>query len=156
MNTIENAITADSLNHEVIATAHKKAAPNNHKKWLMVTLTAAALTLSACSKQEEEKPMESSVHEFDAQTSEEEAAAEIAESNAPMISDREDSPVLPSSDEPAGTGAITGAGAEPDKDITGGVGSTVNSEVLNDESAVDPNRSEVSNDNQLESNETAY
>ncbi|WP_367104561.1 hypothetical protein [uncultured Psychrobacter sp.] len=99
------------------------------KKGLFITLTAVALTLSACSSQEEEKPMESSVHEFDAQTSEEEAAAEIAAANAPMISDREDNPISPSRDEPEGSGAVIGAQATPDTDVTGGVGSTVNTDM---------------------------
>ncbi len=97
-----------------------------YKKWLFIILAAAGLTVSACGKQDDEKPMEGSALEFDSETSEQEAIAEIEATNAPMISNREDNPVLPSSDEPEGTGSITGQQNEPAKDVTGGVGSSTN------------------------------
>lgn len=102
-----------------------------YKKLFLTALAATVLTLSACDKKDD-STMEGSVHEFDAETSEEEAAAEIAAENAPMISDREDNPVLPSSDEPENTGAVMGDMAPAAKDTTGGVSSTVNSEVVLD------------------------
>ncbi|MBO1530525.1 hypothetical protein J3492_04780 [Psychrobacter sp. F1192] len=72
------------------------------KKSLGIFVVAAALSLGACTQEAQE----SSVHEFDFQTSEEEAAAEVAASNAPMIMDRENSPITPSQDEPENTGAV--------------------------------------------------
>lgn len=120
-------IMGDTTNNTVNEITNSSAY-SNHKKWLLITLAAAALTLSACGKQDEEQPIEGSALEFDSETSEAEAAAEIAEANAPMISDREDNPISPSNDEPEGAGAIIGVGNEPDKDITGGVGSTNNPE----------------------------
>lgn len=113
-----------------------------YKKRLFIILAAAALTLSACGKQDDSQPMEGSALEFDSETSEAEAAAEIEAANAPMISDRGESPVLPSSDEPEGTGAVLGTQNEPDKDITGGVGSTTNPEPL-DNQAADVDKSEA-------------
>lgn len=130
----------------------KKSQISACKKGLFVTLAAVALTLSACNSQEEERPMESSVHEFDAQTSEEEAAAEIAAANAPMISDREDNPISPSRDEPEGSGAVMGAQTTPDTDVTGGVGSTVNTDMPDDTVGTDldtVNDSEVMSDNDM-------
>lgn len=104
---------------------------STYKKLFYTALAATVLTLSACDKKDE-STMEGSAQEIDSETSEEEAAAEIAAENAPMISDREDSPVLPSSDEPENAGTITGDTAPAAKDTTGGVGSAVNPEVVLD------------------------
>lgn len=104
-----------------------------YKKGFMVVFAAAALTLSACGTGTPEN--DNQALDFDSELSEAEAAAEIEEASAPMITDREDSPVLPSSDEPEGTGQIVGQYAEPDNDITGGVGSTTNPEMPDDQVA---------------------
>lgn len=87
--------------------------PATPKKLLSVSLVAVALSLGACTQEAEE----SSVHEFDFQTSEEEAAAEVAASNAPMIVDREDNPVVPSRDEPADTGAVAATAGTVDDEL---------------------------------------
>ena len=81
------------------------------KQWLLVGLAAAALTLSACGgKQEEKGPIEGATLQLDSETSEAQAAAEVAAARAPMLTDREDNPVLPSNDEPENTATITSDG----------------------------------------------
>lgn len=89
--TIESTTCKPSLAHQL-----------KYKKLFSLSLVTVALALGACTQEAQE----SSVHEFDFQTSEEEAAAEVAASNAPMIVDREDNPIAPSQDEPANTGAV--------------------------------------------------
>ncbi len=68
------------------------------KHWLGVTLIAVIMALSGC-RDTDQSTMEGSVHEFNFQTSPEEAAAEIEAYNAPMISDRKSQPGVPGSDE---------------------------------------------------------
>ncbi len=130
----------------------EKALPlTSYKKWGFLILTTAVLTISACGKQDESQPMEGSALEFDSETSEAEAAAEIKAANAPMISDREESPVLPSNNEPEGTGAVLGTQSEPDKDITGGVGGTANPAPLdNQAAAIDKSDALASTDDGLD------
>lgn len=141
-------------NANIIAMNNWRLQPSAIKKCLLVTLTAAALTLSACGKQDDEMPMEGSALEIDSETSEQEAAAEIAESNAPMISDREENPVLPSSDQPEGTGSIVGTQAEPDKDITGDLGGGMSTDMADNNVGTDidtVNDSESLDDSTVES-----
>ena len=57
----------------------KKLPFNSHKKWLMVTLAAAALTLSACGKKEE--PVAEGEPAVDAQTQVEQEATGVATAN---------------------------------------------------------------------------
>ena len=138
------------------------------KKLLMVSLAATALTLSACNR-EEEAPMESSVHEFDFQTSEEEAAAEIA-STDPMNESIE-SAILPSSDQPEGTGDVSGmeAGAVDGEVATAGFGmkegmytdddtagaNTSNSNVANTGENTAVENSDAMNNNQSQATQTS-
>lgn len=79
------------------------------RKLLLVALTAIALTLSACDKKDD-STIEGSALELDSQTSEQEAAAEIARAN-PMASDDIESAILPSEDMDKGTDAIAENGA---------------------------------------------
>lgn len=78
------------------------------RKLLLVALAATALTLSACDKKDD-STMEGSALELDSQTSEQEAAAEIARAN-PMASDDIESAILPSEDMAKSTDAIAGNG----------------------------------------------
>jgi hypothetical protein len=64
MQTIKNTINIDN-----------QPSSTTHKKWLLLTLAAAVLSLSACDKKAE-STMEGSALEIDSQTSEAEAAAE--------------------------------------------------------------------------------
>lgn len=89
------------------------------KKRLFITLATAALTLSACDRKDD-STMEGSALELDSQTSEQEAAAEIAAAN-PMDSTIE-SAILPSEDMPEDTGTISGDGAGQGDVATADVG----------------------------------
>lgn len=57
----------------------KKLPFNSHKKWLMITLAAAALTLSACGKKDE--PVAKGEPAVDAQTQVEQEATGVATAN---------------------------------------------------------------------------
>ena len=95
-------------------------------------LAAAALTLSACDKKDE-STMEGSALEVDSQTSEQEAAAEIAMASEPMHSNREESAILPSKDMPENTGAVSENGAIVSEDMSNddvGINRSNNSEML--------------------------
>lgn len=89
------------------------------KKWLFVALSAAVLTLTACDKKDD-STIEGSALEFDSETSEAEAAAEVAASN-PMNSSSTESAILPSADMPEGTGEISGTGAGGGEVATAGL-----------------------------------
>ena len=89
------------------------------KKRLFITLAATVLTLSACDRKDD-STMEGSALELDSQTSEQEAAAEIANAN-PMASDRIESAILPSEDMPESTGTVVGTGAGQGKVATAGM-----------------------------------
>lgn len=78
------------------------------KKGLIIALAATALTLSACNK-EDDSTLVGSAQQFDSQTSEAEAAAEIA--NADPMDSTIESAILPSADMPEGTGEVSGSGS---------------------------------------------
>ena len=131
-----------TLNTEIIS----QPSPNNkqssitHKKWLCVTLAAAALTLSACDKKDE-STMEGSALEVDSQTSEQEAIAEVAMASEPMHSNREESAILPSKDMPENTGAVSEDGAIVSEDMSNndvGINRTNNSEALDHTQTEEP------------------
>ena len=63
----------------MISATDKKSPFTDHKKWLMVTLAAAALTLSACGKKDE--PVVQGDPAADAQTQVEQEATGVAAAN---------------------------------------------------------------------------
>lgn len=89
-----------------------------YKKLLGISLIAMTLGLSACDERKSEATMEGSALEFDSETSEAEAAAEVAAASAPMIVDREDNPVVPSQDRPDNTGAVAEGGDIVSEDMS--------------------------------------
>ena len=84
------------------------AQQHSAKKLLFVGLAAAVLALSACNKKDD-STIEGSALELDSETSEAEAAAEIAAAD-PMNSVDTESAILPSDDMAKGTGKIAGDG----------------------------------------------
>lgn len=113
-------MTIDLIKNEVITAINindKMPHQIKYKKLLGVTMVAMALTLSACDRKDE-STMEGSALEIDSQTSETEAAAEVAAASAPMIVDREDSPVVPSQDRPDNTGAVAEGGDLVNEDMS--------------------------------------
>ncbi|OXL28864.1 hypothetical protein [Psychrobacter sp. DAB_AL32B] len=117
-----------------------KQSNTTRKKWLFVILATSALTLSACDKKDE-STMEGSALEVDSQTSEQEAAAEIAMASEPMHSNREESAILPSNDMPENTGAVSEDGAIVSEDMSNdevGINRSNDSEVLNSGETEEP------------------
>jgi len=117
-----------------------KKSNTTRKKWLFVILATSALTLSACDKKDE-STMEGSALEVDSQTSEQEAAAEIAIASEPMHSNREESAILPSNDMPENTGAVSEDGAIVSEDMSNddvGINRSNDSEVLNSGETEEP------------------
>lgn len=96
------------------------AQQHSAKKLLFVGLAAAVLALSACNKKDD-STIEGSALELDSETSEAEAAAEIA--NADPMDESIESAIMPSSDGPEGTGDVSGmeAGAVDGKVATAGL-----------------------------------
>ena len=90
------------------------------KKLLFVGLAAAVLALSACNKKDD-STIEGSAQELDSQTSEAEAAAEIANAD-PMNSVDTESAILPSDEMPEGTGKISGDGGGEGEVASAGLG----------------------------------
>ena len=129
MNMINNTLHTDTIAQ---LSPDNKQSNTTLKKWLLVTLAAAALTLSACDKKGE-STMEGSALEIDSQTSEQEAAAEVAMASEPMHSSREESAILPSKDMPENTGAVSEDGAIVSEDMSNddvGVNRADDSEIL--------------------------
>ena len=117
-----------------------KKSNTTRRKWLFVILATSALTLSACDKKDE-STMEGSALEVDSQTSEQEAAAEIAIASEPMHSNREESAILPSNDMPESTGAVSEDGAIVSEDMSNdevGINRSNDSEVLNSGETEEP------------------
>lgn len=137
MNMINNTLHTDTIAQ---LSPDNKQSNTTLKKWLFVTLAAAALTLSACDKKDE-STMEGSALEIDSQTSEEEAAAEVAMASEPMHSSREESAILPSKDMPENTGAVSEDGAIVSEDMSNddvGVNLTDDPEVLDSDETGEP------------------
>lgn len=137
MNMINNTLHTDTIAQ---LSLDNKQSNTTLKKWLFVTLAAAALTLSACDKKDE-STMEGSALEIDSQTSEEEAAAEVAMASEPMHSSREESAILPSKDMPENTGAVSEDGAIVSEDMSNddvGVNRTDDPEVLDSDETGEP------------------
>ena len=137
MNMITNTLHTDTIAQPP---PDNKQSNTTLKKWLFVTLAAAALTLSACDKKDE-STMEGSALEIDSQTSEQEAAAEVAMASEPMHSSREESAILPSKDMPKNTGAVSEDGAIVSEDMSNddvGVNLTDDPEVLDSDETGEP------------------
>ena len=137
MNMINNTLHTDTIAQPP---PDNKQSNTPLKKWLFVTLAAAALTLSACDKKDE-STMEGSALEMDSQTSEQEAAAEVAMASEPMHSSREESAILPSKDMPENTGAVSEDGAIVSEDMSNddvGVNLTDDPEVLDSDETGEP------------------
>lgn len=137
MNMINNTLHTDTIAQ---LPPDNKQSNTTFKKWLFVTLAAAALTLSACDKKDE-STMEGSALEIDSQTSEQEAAAEVAMASEPMHSSREESAILPSKDMPENTGAVSEDGAIVSEDMSNddvGVNLTDDPEVLDSDETGEP------------------
>lgn len=137
MNMINNTLHTDTIAQ---LSPDNKQSNTTLKKWLFVTLAAAALTLSACDKKDE-STMEGSALEIDSQTSEQEAAAEVAMASEPMHSSREESAILPSKDMPENTGAVSEDGAIVSEDMSNddvGVNLTDDPEVLDSDETGEP------------------
>ena len=137
MNMINNTLHTDTIAQ---LSPDNKQSNTTLKKWLLVTLAAAALTLSACDKKDE-STMEGSALEIDSQTSEQEAAAEVAMASEPMHSSREESAILPSKDMPENTGAVSEDGAIVSEDMSNddvGVNLTDDPEVLDSDETGEP------------------
>lgn len=137
MNMINNTLHTDTIAQ---LPPDNKQSNTTLKKWLFVTLAAAALTLSACDKKDE-STMEGSALEIDSQTSEQEAAAEVAMASEPMHSSREESAILPSKDMPENTGAVSEDGAIVSEDMSNddvGVNLTDDPEVLDSDETGEP------------------
>ena len=137
MNMINNTLHTDTIAQPPPA---NKQSNTTLKKWLFVTLAAATLTLSACDKKDE-STMEGSALEIDSQTSEQEAAAEVAMASEPMHSSREESAILPSKDMPENTGAVSEDGAIVSEDMSNddvGVNLTDDPEVLDSDETGEP------------------
>ena len=137
MNMINNTLHTDTIAQ---LPPDNKQSNTILKKWLFITLAAAALTLSACDKKDE-STMEGSALEIDSQTSEQEAAAEVAMASEPMHSSREESAILPSKDMPENTGAVSEDGAIVSEDMSNddvGVNLTDDPEVLDSDETGEP------------------